>query len=231
MQNLDLKPTSLPNSLTTSIISSCHERASSDQAVLLIEHMQAHIIEQNCSSMVEVGYETVGQLEAINKTLKTADGNALIVALLVGVVSAFAGAFAAFLFSFMQWKISLKKESLNAGANEMLSIVADLESVATRYWLSSAAEIGDPESHATELKIKNLLKLLARYSGGLKKLPAKPNIRDVACRVDRLVSDVFELATGGGFESPSRVAEKDVASAIAGRCMEIRGSLYKIIHF
>lgn len=228
---MHLNNTNLPNSSASNIAPICVHGSGPDGVLITINPSQIGNLEQNCSVATEGNQLVADQLKTITQTLQAAEGSTLYVALIVGVVSAFAGAFAAFLFSYAQWRITQKREALIAGAKEMLSLVADLEDLATRYWLCAACNLEDSELHTWELKIKNLSKLIARYSSRLKGLPASNDTREITSRIDVLVSQLYDLATGEDFESPARIPSKPIASRIAGRCAEIRGALYQIIHF
>ncbi len=176
-----------------------------------------------------------GQIEDISSTLSEISislnkpGNSeLSIALIVAVFSAVAGAGAAFCFSFLQSKLLQRSNSICAWAREIQSLVVAFEEVATQYWLRSAATIPEDQRRIQEYQITHLARMIAETSDTLNRLPKQAEVRQVTQKIQSTASELFDMATGGEFESPNRECCQTTANEIGLRCSVLRISLLKL---
>ena len=138
------------------------------------------------------------------------------------VISAVSTAIAAYIFTFIQWKLMLGRERRLRRYEAMNSLIDRLDEELVEYWMRNQSDRKDQENGLSEIRIKTDLKLLNRtiikyyetfFMCG--KFRNKENI-------NQAFSDVFELATGDDFEVKTRKSCKKTAHQISNKLADIR---------
>lgn len=142
---------------------------------------------------------------------------------IVGVFIALVGALSAYLFNVLQQRATQKKERLSAHLASLMELIASFESVAVLYWVSDRAS----QAVDAEVTIKARHRAIERQRRTLGELlPAKGDIA-LHRELSKFSDDIFDLATGGDFESPIRMPSPATAMRIAHLVADIQPVLGK----
>ena len=137
----------------------------------------------------------------------------------------FMAAFSAYVFNLLHWMMVNKKQK-KAGITTALSkLVDELELLSVTYWLDNYDEKRKLEIRTTEITIKPKIRLIVRY---IKILSAALNSRKSASEIKKLDdfgNDIFELVTGGEFESICRIASPKKAIDISTKCSDVKAMI------
>ncbi|PCJ35539.1 MAG: hypothetical protein COA75_10315 [Cellvibrionales bacterium] len=149
-------------------------------------------------------------------------------ALIITVIGAISGAIAAFLFSFFHWKLEGKRNAVAETALSLKEVVFDFESIAIKYWLTDFKVEELVECQTCEIRIKSFFKLIVKYSRLLSSLSLNNRGAEIAKSIESFSDSVFDLTTGGEFESVNRKPSKGRAAKIAIDCAKVRAELLEI---
>lgn len=142
--------------------------------------------------------------------------------MIVSITAAIVGAFSAYLFNFFHWrketKLIKKNELLKSAYNHIL----EMENISIDYWTVDTASANKNVITKQEIKIKCLIRILIKYP---RLFPNSFDKKDF----ENMVDDLYELCTGGDFESSKRKKCDKTALNISLLCAEIRLNLTKII--
>ncbi|MGY6481992.1 hypothetical protein [Vibrio parahaemolyticus] len=165
-------------------------------------------------------------LDNLNNTLSSTPSGSLTEVLSGAIFSVIA----AFTFNFLYWKVKERKERLRAAINEAKDALFDFEENAVEYWSSDYNPRNAKTNTIQQAKIKaNHSLLLSTYTNRV--FPLLSNSQkasekmDVKKNIQLEVENLFDIATGGDFESSSRKASKKNVSDIILRCTRIRTRL------
>ena len=168
-----------------------------------------------------------GLSKSLESSLGALHGNSL-AQLLFGVLVAIVGAFSAYLFNFFHWKMVEKKRTISQITGELIALIQGLESVAVKYWVQDYRYNDKEEINATEVVIKSKLRLINHYImdfGSILNIDKKKIFHR---HLEDFHADIFDLVTGGDFESTVRKSSKPRAMKISFRCSDIRAKIYSL---
>ncbi|EDP59408.1 hypothetical protein [Vibrio sp. AND4] len=165
-------------------------------------------------------------LRELNSTLSSTPSGSL-VELLGGAVFS---VIAAFVFNFLYWKSKEKSERLRAAINEARDALRDFEENAVDYWSNDYSPKNTKTNAVQQAKIKaNHTLLLSTHTNRILPLlnKSQKSIETVNPKKNILIEieKLFDIATGGEFESSRRKANKRNVSDIIRRCTRIRTRL------
>lgn len=140
---------------------------------------------------------------------------------------------AAFVFNFLYWKVKEKKERLRAAINEAKDALLDFEENAVEYWSHDYNPKDAKTNTVQEAKIKaNHSLLLSTYTNRIFPLLTSVQVKNENANLKKSIQseieNLFDIATGGDFESSSRKASKKNVADIIRRCTRIRTRLANI---
>lgn len=135
------------------------------------------------------------------------------------------GAFSAYLFNMLHWKIVDRRSRQSNLCGTINSLIQEFEQQSVEYWLKSQSDSMREDIHLYEIGIKSKFILIWRYSQGYKNKYGRMVSSRIHRDMDNHLEEVFDLATGGDFESAGRVASKSKAYKISKKCSEIRAIL------
>ena len=230
-QNSPLSHTNQPSELPTDLDLGCLATQEPDQLLVNVAPGLLQGIEESYHKFFGAQERIVEQMQLIVEALQPSGLDKWFIPLGVGFVSAVAGAFAAYMFSRLQWKIAQRQSALSEGATELLSLITQLENMVVEFWLVDAVSLTAPIRIGNQLKIKSLLMLIIRYSNGLQSVKMTKSHTVSAARLEELVSNLYDLATGGDFESLRRQASRETAAKLTTQCAEAKSSVHKLLHF
>lgn len=140
----------------------------------------------------------------------------------LGVFLAIIGAFSAFCFNYLHWKMVSRRERTQALGVALSSLIEDLEKLAVEYWTQDYSSTSQHQNQITEVHLKSKLRLVPRYVD-LYVRDLRPTAEKTSKRkLKEFPSEIFDLVTGDEFESKSRNASKQKASKITFQCSDIR---------
>ncbi|WP_390240664.1 hypothetical protein [Vibrio sp. R78045] len=173
----------------------------------------------NSEKLIEV-------LQELNNTLSSTPSGSLI-ELLGGAIFS---VIAAFVFNFLYWNAKEKSERLHAAINEAKDALRDFEENSVEYWSNDYNPTNTKTNTVQQAKIKaNHSLLLSTHTNRILPLlnKSQKNIETANPKKNILIEieNLFDIATGGEFESSSRKANKRNVSDIIRRCTRIRTRL------
>jgi Zn-dependent protease with chaperone function len=173
------------------------------------------------SEILPLTSDLIGLLSEIRDEIARSSADSLVSALFVTVVGAFSGAFAAYFFSRI-----MKKQSQSAvAAKRLCDLIDSLEDVASKYWLSGSDDTVRRQLELQEIQMKSLHKLIRRY---VRLLKTSKIDDEIAKKLDVFTTLIFNVATGGEFESRERQSSYKTASQVASICADARVDLSEI---
>lgn len=142
------------------------------------------------------------------------------------VLIAIIGAFSAYLFNYFHWRMVRRKDKLSGIFFAFNSLIKEFESIAIEYWLIDYNAKQMQHLNMLEVSIKSRVRLINRYTRLLrsKKLTPVYNV-SILDKIENFGDAVFDLATGGEFESKNRVSSKSTAIKISNLCSDIRAQI------
>ena len=168
-------------------------------------------------------------LDKLNTTLSSTPDGSLTEVLGGAIFSVIA----AFIFNFLYWKVKERNERLRSAVFEAKDALIDFEDNAVEYWSRDYDSKNIKTNTVQQAKIKanhtlllstytnRILPNLTRSQKNTEKLAAKKNVQHE-------IENLFDIATGGEFESSTRKANKKNVSDIIRRCTRIRTRLANI---
>ncbi len=155
---------------------------------------------------------------SITDTIQNASGVSL-GTILLSVSIVVIGAFSAYLFNHLHWKTVKRIEKISSGTQILVKLLEKLEPIAIEYWLKGYTTENNIEIESSEIQIKSILKLIATQLNLTLKLAKNVTSNDDH-PLTRQVEELFDLITGGDFESCGRIRSKATATRISNLCTE-----------
>ncbi|OZS41348.1 hypothetical protein, partial [Photobacterium sanguinicancri] len=177
-----------------------------------------------CENVIDVNSNISDSTDILVRAISSIPDGSYPLSFFSAILSAFVAAFAAYLFNVLYWKKVDKKNRLNQLVTETYNITNELEEVCGQYWLSEKNSTNQPQMEFYEFKMKSILLLLS----GRKKILFKmfPKLmRENIDEIYALVEEIYDLSTGGDFESKFRITSKKRASGISRRCVKLKDKL------
>lgn len=178
---------------------------------------------QQFLSKTSASDELVSRLEQLNTTLSATPKFSFVETLGGALFSVLA----AFVFNFLYWKMKEKKEKLQAGITEAKVALEEFEVNASDYWSHDYSPRAIKSSSIQEAKIKaNHFILLSIFNKKINPLIGNTE-EDKAfkTKITKEIESLFDIATGGDFESSSRKASRKTVSDIIRRCARLKTQL------
>ncbi|MBD8159690.1 hypothetical protein IFU23_16485 [Pantoea agglomerans] len=146
-----------------------------------------------------------------------------------GIWLALIGAISAFLFNVVQKWLERSSVRLTKSGEATLILIKELEFISIEYWLKGYAPSEREKILFSEINIKAMLITLnANILTIIDNLPYK-NKEKTANKLRVFSSDIFDLTSGGDFESMVRLPDNRTASAIARKCSDAKAMILKLI--
>lgn len=172
--------------------------------------------------------EAMEQLAETLSSSLAASGNVTWLQALFAIFVVVAGAFSAYGFNYLHWQMVEKRQQISGTRLALSTLISDLESVAVNYWLRDYSEKDQLEIQASEISIKSKIPLISSYTklitpqlSGNISVSRKQNFENFPL-------DIYDLATGDGFESVSKKSSKSKAMKISKLCLEIKTTILSL---
>lgn len=157
-------------------------------------------------------------LGAVHNSQKSAELR-IVITFVASIISVLTGAILAYLFGWVTRKENSKIDS----AKSLLTIVQDFENITLEYWSKGYDRNNQSDSLISEAKIKAGFNQLRQYHMHVDiGLDEESKIK-----LAKLISELFDHATGGNFESTKRKASKYRVQIIASTCAKITPLILK----
>lgn len=147
------------------------------------------------------------------------------------ILSALAGALAAYLFTVYHTKSNREAENFSSVIDGLKENLKELETNAVAYWLESSTKPKSSKEIGLELKIKGLLAVIRRMSKVAQKPLKKRGLVNLADALEIFHDEMFDKITGGDFESTSREKSEEIASNISSECSNMIARISSLKHW
>lgn len=141
------------------------------------------------------------------------------------IVPAFAGAFAAYLFNYFHWQMVEKRQVKSNLSTALCDCIKELEDASVKYWLTASDSNSQIESKQIEISIKSQLTIMRAH---ISRLGKSDNESETVSTLDEFSDEIYDLITGGEFESTSRPESPNIASKISKKCTKARALLSEL---
>jgi hypothetical protein len=134
----------------------------------------------------------------------------------IPIISVIIGALLGYFFNRSHWSWTEKKKKETESFTKLFTLISELETLSVDYWTKDHNE----DDEKNEVYIKSKIRLLTKYTRAI-------NTKDKSIKneIDNFVSDIFDLVTGGDFESKNRKASKTTAISISYKCADINANV------
>lgn len=149
-----------------------------------------------------------------------------------GVIGALVAAVAVFIFNLIYFKNINSVNKKAHYSNIALKLLEYFESSATKYWISERIkdkrkkDENDKEMKLLEIKIKSDFSVLRTSLDSFCGLFSNKETIDQK-RIIALVDELYDLSTGGNFESDSKVSEPKITNEISNLVSKLKSILIK----
>ena len=145
------------------------------------------------------------------------------------IYSALVAAFAAFIFNYFHWRIVARNERHSIVGNLLLSQIEDIEKISVEYWLQPYNGNNSTDLACMESTIKSLHGAIRiSVSIYIKKIPRQSQ-KELEKQLDKFVGKLFDVATGGDFQTKSHSASRVRANQLLALCNNIKSKLAVVI--
>lgn len=150
----------------------------------------------------------------------------MLTAIVGGLVGGITGAFSAFVFNFIHWKIVEKNKSLSSLCKLSTSFITELENHCLNYWLSE----NNREQKRLELEIVSMCSVVRSLVIELNAKSGAKKARSELQSLENFTIQIFDTATGGSFESSNRSVDNARAAKISKLCTNAKMIILRLAH-
>jgi len=147
--------------------------------------------------------------------------------MLEAIIGGIVGAFSAFLFNVIQWRMNLVDTRIQSLASMCVDNIDKLELCSRQYWANGITDKDTKKSLEIEIKSRTLLN--QRFVSELMfKIAAEQKSSDVI-KVNDLCGSIFDQATSGSFESSQHTVDVVCASKVSKMCYEEKFLILRLV--
>ncbi len=204
--------------------------ASSHQTIATVISASGSNIHNSILDLNSKTHESLGLLSSeITGTIVQSNDKLSVTAIAFAVFVALVGALSAFLFNHIHWRVVRKINNSYSTGAELVELIQELELEALKYWVSSYDRNTKEEISISEIKIKSIIRQINTQTMTLIEIINNRKIKAKKDQIYIFPSEIYDLVTGGDFESKSRKSSKRRAMRIAKRCSDARANISSII--
>ena len=187
-------------------------------------------IDGSISDMSDKIHASLGEASSrISEAIIQSNDKLTLTAIFFAVFVALIGALSAYLFNFLHWKIVRKTNKLYGSGVELIELIQRLESEALKYWISSYDDSKKEEILIAEISIKSIIRRIDVQTRALVTLLGDNRMKGKKQQISGFPYDIYDLVTGGDFESKARSSSKRKAMKISKQCSDARSNVSSII--
>lgn len=169
--------------------------------------------------------ESIKQLSTTLSSMQAPPDGELLTKFFFAASVVFVGAFSAYLFNLLHWKMVERKRIESRIYEALVALIEDLESMSIKYWVQDYKVQEKEEIYAVEVALKSKIRLITHLIRDVK-LKLKSNKKNsIIHNLDEFHLVIFDLVTGDQFESKTRKASKTRAMKISFRCSDIKAKI------
>jgi len=172
-----------------------------------------------------VGVASSDISEAVIKSNEDIGNDAIALAVFVAIL----GAFSAYLFNYFHWRMVRKKDNVNNIGMELIGLIEELEETALRYWIRPYDKDQKEEILVDEIRIKTIVRQIDKQAKILKKINNSKMGRNEKECIEQFPPKIFDIVTGGDFESKKRKSSKGRAMKISKSCSDVKSNIRSIV--
>lgn len=146
---------------------------------------------------------------------------------IAGSIAAAVGAFSAYIFNRFNWEQQTLNNSILSIEEDFLESLKEFVDNCIRYWSDDQINLDQPKFIEANIKMSymnlapqfsQIVSLSGKFDAGTHEF------------IRSSIEDLFELATGGDFESSRRVSSTKRCTKIFNICNKVRVKLRKAVH-
>lgn len=187
----------------------------------------------------QAAYTIKSSLDNINRTVSVLPDGAIPLSLISALLGAIIASFAAWFFNLLQLRSDRKRREISYLANQAKNQIKGFESIAISYWSESKNEHNENSMKVLEVQMISELELIrATCQYFINKNPKptliekiKPPIQKIfkipttnsewdiqKNKLQKFMSDIYDISTGGEFKSLQREAHHKTVGKISRKC-------------
>jgi len=180
-------------------------------------NLTAHELSSDLSAtLVSTASKLERSISSIAESISSASDGVTFKTALFTFFIALIGSSTAFIFNWLHWRIIREHEHASAISNALVNSIKDFEDASMQYWLNGC----NRNDQLLEIKMKSLHQNIRTNSRILKNARKGKRYIDSHNKIDIFVNKVFDLATGGDFESNTREKDKLRAAKVSTQCAQ-----------
>lgn len=161
------------------------------------------------------------ELEELTHSINSLPNGSFLLASYSGILGGLTASLAAFIFHYFYASSLNNRNRISHLSKMIIETTNGFQDICVNYWLSPNSSLVNNEE--LEIKIKSEFRILNSLLINLKKEVKPGSTADID--FNKLLSELFDLATGGDFESTSKLADKKKATSISTRCCQLKALL------
>jgi hypothetical protein len=169
--------------------------------------------------------ELINMIDALEKIEQAIPSSTISDGVVIAITGALSGAIAAFLFNWLYSSRTTKRDNLIKLASSLNEKIEVLESSARTYWLIPYSQKLALKLNAQEIKIKSNLKAVRILSRSFSSRINRTKNQTLVSEITDYTDNIYDLITGGEFESKDRKASINTATKISNSSSVIRAKI------
>lgn len=165
-------------------------------------------------------------ISGLSEKISTIPDGSYSLAIISGIIGAVVAAFAAGMLNFFYWRHVNKENKKSHFSICALEHLQEFEESALKYWIQDKKPSNVTEMYLLEVKILSQFQVLkSSLSDLISQLPeSEKSEKDI---INTFIGDVYDVATGGDFESSDKKCEKKTTLNISRICSSLKSTLLK----
>lgn len=168
------------------------------------------VIKANILANQELGHS----IDLLNSTFATQSDN--LIKQFLPIISVVLGAILGFYLNRLHWKYTEQNKKEASLFEKLSKLISEIETLSVEYWIKDR----DDDDVKSEVYIKSKILLLSNYIRNIKMTD-----KSIKSYLEKFSLEIFDVITGGEFESSQRKASKSKAISISRKCTDINASL------
>lgn len=145
-----------------------------------------------------------------------------------GVISALVATFAAFIINYLYWRKVNRYNLLSHYADFSIDQLISFKNICIKYWIQDGKQ-NNSDLVSSEVVMITSYASLNKSIVMISELIPKKYIEDVK-EMESLIQEVYDVSTGGDFQSINKGVDKKRAMKVSRLCLELQTILIKYSH-
>lgn len=199
------------------------------------DYSNSYDIEFDNSGSFLVQSEIANSSSALNKSLSnlgdilsSIPGGSYQLSITSGIISALVATFAAFFINYIYWRKVNRYNLLSHYADFSIDQLLGFKDICIKYWIQDGG-VNNSDLVASEVVMITSYQSLNKGIEMISDLIPKKYREDVE-KMKRLIEEVYDVSTGGDFQSINKGVDKKRAMKVSRLCLELQSILIKYSH-